>query len=541
MSKPPTQFRWWRFIVALTLNLVAHIVAIMFAWSVLSTLAAHGNTNDWWTRLAILAICLSGLRSLVGTRALIVAWQIEEQEIVFQCVGRLKSVTCPLNEVSLVKWETHGRVIGYELQGSTIPRLWIDARYLVDADELVQQLSLRIPKCRKKLSGALSYAELLVAVFRSGLLISCFLCPVLVGGLVIRGGLNATGQPTQQLVAFSIGLALICAGAIGIAFMQRVLPPTVIRVDVSGDRVVWWRLGWPFMHVRSCSDVAELSIQQPATRPVGRPSARFHVRFADGVAFDMDEATLPNARALAEMIGPPTPKLIGNVHDEPRMSAETPLAPVDEKLAKEVQIHLAPGERLLWAGRLVPEQLPVEYAAPRQTGVLILLAAAAAAGVMLAAMGWSGVGMIWPVLIIFLVAGIVVMVSYGRVNRRLQTTLYAVTDRRAIVVGGLAWAGGNAYFNPHHENYSLLPDVVRGYRIEHDGRNIVLTSEWHVVRGRRRTREAQIQIGFIAVDDPVGAVNALQRLTNQSELSSSAPTAPTSNAARYMRDGGIAG
>jgi hypothetical protein len=538
MSKQSSQFRWSRYFVALASNLAVFTVMIVIGWSVL---AATGNPGGWWTTLLILACCLNALMYVARARRLIVAWQIGNQEIECRCLGRWKRLTCPLNEVSLSKWETHGRVIGHELHGSTIPRLWIDAGYLVDADELVQQLSARMPKCRKKLSGSLSQGELLLAILPNGFVIACLLCVALVGGLVIRSGWNSSGQQTWPFVALGVGFALICAGAIGIGFLLRALPPKVIRVDVSGDQILWWQLGWPFTQVRNCSEVVEVSVQQPPTRPVGMPSARFHVRFADGAAFDMYEATLPNAKSLAEMIGTATSKPVRDASCELGPPVAAPLAPIDEKLAKEMQVHLTPGERLLWAGRLKPEKLTIEYAAPIWTGIFILLAAVAFAGVMLAVMGWGAVCLISPVLCIFLAAGIWVMVYHGRENHRLQAALYGVTDQRAIIVGGLGFHGRDAYFIPHHECYSLFPDVVRDYRIEHEGRDIVFTSEWHRVRFRRRTRDVQVKIGFIAVDDPVGAMKALRRLTNQDDLLVLAPTGPISKSGRFMRDRGIGG
>jgi len=538
MGKQFRQFRRSTYFVALAINLAVFTVAIVIGWRVL---AVNRHAGTWWTTALILVCSLSALKFVAQARRQIVAWQIDSQKIVCRCLGRWRSVTCPLNEVSLLKWETHGRVIGHELHGSMIPRLWIDARYLVDADELVQQLSLRMPKCRKKLSGSLSHGELLLAILPNGFLMACFLCVVLVGGMVIRSGWNSPREQTWPFVALGVGFALICAGAIGVGFMLRFFPPTVIRVDVSGDQILWWQLGWPFANVRNCSEVVEVSVQQPRTRPVGVPSARFHVRFADGAAFDMYEATLPNAKLLAEMIGPAKPKPVRDAHCELGLPVAASLAPIDEKLAKGMQVHLMPGERLLWAGRLVPEKLTIEYAAPIGTGICILLAAVAQAGVMLAVMGWGGVCVISPVLLIFLAVSIRVMVYHGRENRRLQETLYGITDQRAIIIGGLGLDLRDSYFIPHEVVYSLLPDVVRGYRIERDGRDIVLTSEWHRVSGRCRSCEAQVQIGFIAVDDPVGAVKALRRLTNHDALPLPAPATREKRLVRAVRDGGIAG
>jgi hypothetical protein len=539
MGKKSSQFRWSRYLINIAWVLVGASIAIAIGTNLLSR---NGVTAVWPGGFMILCGCLGLVTTLAKARSLVVAWRIEDQRLICRCLGRIWPVQLsPEDVTTFLKWESKGRELGYKLEASGFPELWFDNGYLADAAELAQLLSSRKPIERNGLSGSVDEQEQLLSPFGRAILIFFFGCPLVVGIVMIGIGLIPPRQLGQQYIFLAAGIALTLACGTMIFFIMRGLSPGVVRVHVTGSDIQWWRFAWPFASVRNCSEVVEVVCRQPSHRRVGAPSERFQIRFADGATLELDEATLSNARSLADMIRGRAPNLKSTDHGTHLVPASRTLAPVDCQPSADLSPYLEDGECLLWAGRAVPEKLGGENGAPGLFGgMLMLFSVVAGVACVLAISTWPAASLALPPLLLFFMAGVFVVTFRGGQYRRLLKTQYAVTTRRAIVIGGLGWA--DQPVTPLREIYSLSPDEIRDYRIERQARDIVLTSEWHVVRsGRRSRREVYVQIGFIAVNDCAGALDALQRLLRQ-RTATPPPTVRAANvSARAMRDGGISG
>jgi hypothetical protein len=81
-----------------------------------------------------------------------------------------------------------------------------------------------------------------------------------------------------------------------------------------------------------------------------------------------------------------------------------------------------------------------------------------------------------------------------------------------MVVGQLGWSQGGIA-EPNEDFYAFSPEDVTRSEVKRNGRDIVLGSEWHRMSGRRsRNRDMLVEIGFLAVNDLVGANLALAKL-----------------------------
>ena len=103
----------------------------------------------------------------------------------------------------------------------------------------------------------------------------------------------------------------------------------------------------------------------------------------------------------------------------------------------------------------------------------------------------------------------------------LRDTVYAVTSRRAIAVGGCTW-GMQSGVEKQEGIESFELERVQRFEVINSGRDIVLGGLW---RRGRKGRHYWIHLGFLAPDEPQQAEEAIRRLITQKDLSSLGSTA----------------
>ena len=95
----------------------------------------------------------------------------------------------------------------------------------------------------------------------------------------------------------------------------------------------------------------------------------------------------------------------------------------------------------------------------------------------------------------------------------LQDTVYVVTSRRALILGGFTWGPQVSVSKASEIVQSFPPAKVLDYEMAGRGRDIVLGGEWQ----RDRRRSVWGHCGFLAVDDSQAAEAAIKCLLSREE------------------------
>ena len=187
--------------------------------------------------------------------------------------------------------------------------------------------------------------------------------------------------------------------------------------------------------------------------------------------------------------------------------------PPIESAERIIEARLSPDERLIWIGRPAPEKFFTEVA--RACLLQLALAALLVPVFLFVIFRFSvAAGTVMP--IILFVAGVIgffLISSLWRYPERVSQTIYAITNRRALVHEGVGWSllWLDALPNLYNPLCSFDARQVRARRrIErYQGRvDLVFGGEGHdYFTGRGQIRD-WVQVGFLGLTD-VDGVDAL--------------------------------
>ena len=188
----------------------------------------------------------------------------------------------------------------------------------------------------------------------------------------------------------------------------------------------------------------------------------------------------------------------------------------DHVMWQKIQRHIEDAEQVWWIGRPVYQKLWSEMAAEvilglipgtLGLGIVVFVATANPGGGFPAALFTSLLGALFASL------GFWLMAAPWRYRRMLQDTVYAVTSRRALILGGFTWGAQLAVSKASENVQSFPPAKVVDYEMAGRGRDIILGGERRI-EGRR---PAWGHHGFLAVDDIQAAEAAVKCLLSQAE------------------------
>lgn len=97
----------------------------------------------------------------------------------------------------------------------------------------------------------------------------------------------------------------------------------------------------------------------------------------------------------------------------------------------------------------------------------------------------------------------------------LRNTLYAVTEKRILILNGLLWGSQSTVQFGGVPVESLTPQQVQMFEVAGRRRDILLGGQW---TGGRRGRRHWVHSGFLAADDPAGAEQAIRYLLRTSQV-----------------------
>jgi len=242
-----------------------------------------------------------------------------------------------------------------------------------------------------------------------------------------------------------------------------------------------------------------------------RPGSWRLLRFRDGVQIKLHVGTLQNASILYDRL-----RALTLGHEIAKETRPVKIVGSDHVMWHKIQRHLEDGEQVWWVGRPVYQKLWSEMAAevifgliPGTLGLVVIVFAATTGP----ARGFSAVLMLVVVGVLFASVGFWFMAAPCRYRRMLQDTVYAVTSRRAFILGGFTW-GPNVAVSKAFENVQSFPPAkVLDYEMAGRGRDIVLGGEWQ----RDRRRSVWGNHGFLAVDDSQAAEAAIKCLLSHEE------------------------
>jgi hypothetical protein len=169
-----------------------------------------------------------------------------------------------------------------------------------------------------------------------------------------------------------------------------------------------------------------------------------------------------------------------------------------QAMTPSIAAALHPGERVLWQGR------PSPRVAIRGRLVVNVLVGGAFVALVVALAIRTGFGAQTPIYAVLLGLGLWQVARPLRFYLMAARTLYAVTDKRVLIVTGAKAA----------EQHSIAPEQIREVLIHafRDGKGHVYLAPNRT--GRRQVRYDRVgyRDGFWGIDDPSGAANAVRAL-----------------------------
>jgi hypothetical protein len=344
-------------------------------------------------------------------------------------------------------------------------------------------------------------------------LITCLLLPLaFVAILVLRVAFHPDPGIGDRPVFLALGSVLISLCAIGFYY-------GVLRYWIGCVR--WFRYDGGTLRYRTVLSsrvqqrpVAEFDLlvsRRPTSNQAEAGSWRL-LRFRDGAQLKLHVGVLQNASALYERLKAQT--IRGRTADEYRTVAKVgPSHP----LWSAVLPYLEEREQVWWIGRPVYRKLWSEMAAEVILGLIpgtfglvaVVLSASDFLRGDLPSLAFFVVGALFTAIGMWCVA------APWRYRRMVRESIYAVTSRRALIIGGFTWGPQVAVTRASDRVQSFTPDKAIDYEIIGRGRDIAIGGEW---RKGRRGSNYWGHHGFLAVDDRQAAETALRCLLSTDEM-----------------------
>jgi hypothetical protein len=191
-------------------------------------------------------------------------------------------------------------------------------------------------------------------------------------------------------------------------------------------------------------------------------------------------------------------------------------SPSADDLRRAIELKLERDEHLLWVGQPDPGRLSLELtrACLIQLGIAVL---AFGAFTFVVSTFSRFVNPLVPVaLFVGIIAGCVMVAAPWRYRQRIEQTIYAITDRRALVYRGFGWSSW--WFEAIPELHELLwtfdaSQILGRRRIErYAGRvDLVFDGERHRYQTGRGEIGDWVQVGFLGLPNPDEVEDLLDR------------------------------
>jgi hypothetical protein len=504
---------WTGFLTSLipsSSSLIGSLIACV--WSLNADFRAHLAVAGF----SILTGAASALWLLLSLASAVTHFQLKNGELSFGRLGR-KTRTVPLADiVSTIAPKSRTRRLLF-WDGATVwlrdgSSMFLSFSVLDNARALANVLGELPASSKENMVGCLVRSAV-AGTMAGQALVTCLFAAV---GSVAISILGVAFHPSSSIgdrrLFLALGCVLLSLCAIGFHF-------GVLRYWIGCVR--WYRFDGRVLNYRTVFSsrigqrlVDELDLvvsRRPPSHQAEAGSWKL-LRFRDGEELKLHIGILQNASALYDQL-----KALAVRNRIARGRRPSANFGTDHPLWQAIQPHLEDGEQVWWIGRPVYHKLWSEMAAEVVFG---LIPEAFGAGMLLMVYQFGvrqGDFSVWPFLIGglgFSAIGAWMCAAPWRYRKMLKDTVYAVTSRRALILGGLTWGPQVAVTKAADNIQSFTSDKAIDYAVVRRGRDIVFGGVWR--RGRKGSNYWGHH-GFLAADDRQGAEAALQCLLSNDE------------------------
>ncbi|WP_146115645.1 MULTISPECIES: hypothetical protein [Pirellulaceae] len=379
------------------------------------------------------------------------------------------------------------------------------SRSLENVDELGDVLAARLARSPKRLEGCLDRASAAQAVVTQ-MVLACLLIPLGLAGWFIMAVAFHPAKIGNPFVFLTLGVLLMGLVLTGFYFLVMHTWLGCVRWYSTTGQGFAYRTVFSRTEVhRLWSDIVSYTAHRPSTRR-GRESTFGIVRFQDRSLIKLHLGMLQNVAPLVDEI---KQRLI----EQHRHEIPLTLRALDEEhpLWNRVAPHRQPGEIILWIGTADYQKIRSEAHAETAFGILVATFGIGTVAVLIYLGVLFGDVSFFIVACGFLVFGLIGAWSARApwvIQRLLSQSVYAVTDRRLIVLDGLQWSEGHPDRTVRECVVTYTPEAVRRYEVVGD-RHISLGGYWQ--RGRKRS-QYWVHQGIFAPADLQEAERALRTL-----------------------------
>lgn len=485
---------------------------IASVWS----LNANFRANFVVAGFSLLTGTASCLWLLLSLACVVTHFEFKNDELTFTRLFRRTRTIPASNVVSVNMRNAHRRSVRF-WDGAMVwlrdgKSLFLSLRDLSNAQILANTLIESSRSGKDSLTGCLVRSAV-AGIIVAHALTACLLMSLSLFAMLVLGvAFHPNPGVGNRWLFLALGCVLLFLCSLGFYF-------GILRYWIGCVR--WYRLDGRILHYRTVLSlnfvqrlVDELDLvvsRRPTSHQAEEGSWRL-LRFRDGEQLKLHIGILHNATALYERLKTLT---VGKKIANGRRPAA--ILGLNHPAWRALQPHLENGEELWWLGRPVYQRLWSEMAAEVIFG---LIPGAFGTGMLVLVYQFGlrqGNLDVWPFLIggvLFSAIGAWMCAAPWRYRKMLKDTVYAVTSRRVLILGGFVWGPQLAVIKVSESIQSFEPDQAIDYEIVGRGRDIVFGGEW---RKGRRGNNYWGHHGFLAADEMQAAEAALMCLLSSDE------------------------
>lgn len=389
--------------------------------------------------------------------------------------------------------------------------------WLPDVTLLRETIRQRMPLPTKHLEGELIRVNVATHLVFQGLIAALMLPVGMVGWLILAMAFHPAklGNPWVFLP-----LGILVIGLVLLGLYYAALRPwwSCVTWFVTSPQGFTYRTVFSRVPTQRLWSEIDALNTFPARGLLLNPARSGVVRFRDGQQIRFDAALLQNATPLCDLLDAYLLNQAPRIAQPCEITSTHPLWP---RLAP----HLSNEERVVWVGQPSFKKLSDEVYGQLGAGILLIVASVGGIGFLIFLTIQAGdlsvlLMTLFPLL--FMTIGVYYLGAPKRYRTMLDNAVYAVTDRRVLVLNGLRWSNRSALELAETSVASFLPEMIRHYQVVNRNRDISLGGIWRKRYGRRKGHDWE-HVGLVAVGDLASAEQALRWLIQSTDQTEPAP------------------